>query len=840
MAVFIAAANGNLSSAAGVWGTVETTAANAFLRSTANSTATTTAYVESVAFTPGPITTDGIGILVRDRVASPTGTISVRLATGGATVAGTEVTINVSDIDRAGTGAEQAPGDYFFKFADPVLLVAATAYTVSIKSSVNGEVTVYRNATAGNWSRMVRTTTLGNPGAGDDWHVLGEWTAAGTKTNRTVTMDETAAVDYGSGSTDIGTPTITVGKGGTLVSGLAAATNYVLQMSTCMRVWQGGIFNIGTVGGELPRGSTFTLQFDCAADGDFGLVNEGQCNWQGLSYTAGKNVVQCKLNTDEAAAQTVWGVDTDTGWPNAATVWIASTTRTATQTEERILNGAAGASTITVTVGLTNAHSGTSPTQAEIILIDRPITIKSLSATAMAYVLNNLSGQMDADWVRFQNLGVTTDLKRGLQLRPQAAYGGVVNLNYCGVDDFEQYGIDIGSGSLQAENVTIRNTTISSNFAAAMNAGVYVEAGTGTIVLDTVTVLGLFGGSGNRNGFDFEVNPNLTATNLVAQGCVNGIQIQAGTLDAGTFSNLTCHSNTNAGLKLLNSGRVYVTNVSLWRNNGAVGGLDVGTGWYTIDGGQIFGNGTAGNLNNITASTTISLLRLRNLTVAGDTTFSVDRGFLFSQGSEFVRVFFENCDFSPTSGIFVAHAAEDIFLGADNYELTFIDTPLRAAQEIDTGSAGTTGMSFIAYQRRDGTTNVHRTEWPVWGTIERDTTVYHTASPSQRLTPVSGGATPNWRFQSSSKIKPVASGGTASIEVWVRKDATYTGSAPRLMMKSNPAIGVDADLLLVTHTFPAGDWEKLTGTTPVATEAGAAVFFVDCDGSGFINVDDWR
>lgn len=836
MAVYIASADGNLSSAGAVWGTVETAAANAFLRSTANSTALTTAYVESVAFTPGAITIDAIGVLVLSRIASPTGTISVRLAQAGATVAGTEVTINVSDIESTAASG-QAAGDYLFKMAAPVLLVAATAYTVSAKCSVNGEVTLYRNATAGNWSRMVRTTTLGNPGAADDWHVLGEWTAAGTKTNRVVTIDETVAVDYGSGSTDIATPTITVGKGGTLQSGVAAATNYVLRMSACMRVWQGGIFNIGTVGGEIPRGSTSTLEFDCTADGDFGLVIEGQCNWQALSYTAGKNVVQCKLNTDEAAAQTVLGVDTDTGWPNASTIWVASTTRTATQTEERILNGAAGATTITVTAGLTNAHSGTSPTQAEVILIDRPITIKSVSATAMSYVLVNFSGQLDADWVRFQNLGVTTDLKRGLQVRPNTAYGGVVTLDYCGVDDFEQFGINIGSGTVGAENVTINNTTISSNIAAAQQAGLYVEVTTGTIVLNTVTVLGLFGGSGNRIGFDIEPAPNLTATNLVAQGCVTGINLQTGTLDMGSYSGLTCHSNGGSGLVLTNSGWARVNTVAVWRNNGASGGISIGTGWYVIDGGQVFGNGTAGNLHNISASTTVSMCRLRNLTIAGDTTFSVDNGLFLSQGSEFIRFYIENCDFGPTSGIFVAHAAEDIFLGADNYEITLVDTVLRATQEIDTGSAAPGGDSFIAYQRQDGTTNVHQKQY-VTGTVAYDTSVFRTASPSEKLSPTAG--TLNHKLRSGVRRVPITSGETVSIGVYVRKTSTYNGNNARLVQLMNAAVGNNADTTIATHSAAADTWQLLSGTTAAAAEDGVCEFVVECDGTaGSVYTDDW-
>src|SRR5262245_14657592 len=96
MATYIARADGVLSAAA-TWGTCSAVA-TALLDSEAGNTATTTAYVESVAFTPGAVTIDGIAVKIRSRVSSPTGTFSVRLAQAGATVAGTEVIVNASDI----------------------------------------------------------------------------------------------------------------------------------------------------------------------------------------------------------------------------------------------------------------------------------------------------------------------------------------------------------------------------------------------------------------------------------------------------------------------------------------------------------------------------------------------------------------------------------------------------------------------------------------------------------------------------------------------------------------------------------------------------------------------
>lgn len=94
MAYLIAAANGNWTAAA-TWGSVDATS---LLDSEAANTATTTAYVESSTFTPGAITIDGLAIKVSHRAVVATGTFSCRLAVAAVLVAGTETTINVSDM----------------------------------------------------------------------------------------------------------------------------------------------------------------------------------------------------------------------------------------------------------------------------------------------------------------------------------------------------------------------------------------------------------------------------------------------------------------------------------------------------------------------------------------------------------------------------------------------------------------------------------------------------------------------------------------------------------------------------------------------------------------------
>ena len=406
MAQLLSIATGN-ASAAGTWGLVDATS---FVSSTETAVVLTTSRVGVTTFTPGAITVAGIAVKLAVRTGT-TGTITVDLDQGGSLVAGTDVTINVSDLPVAAT-ADLNGGWHYFQFASPVTLLAATAYAVKCKTSSSSQVSLF--ATSGsNWSRCLVTTTTQAPVAGDDMIICGKYTGAGASTSYTVTWNITATTDFGStptASNSLLAPGICVCNKGTLSVGTTAATNYNMKMSNSIIVYTGGTLNFGTTGTPMPRDSTFTLQFDCGANVDYGLTirNLGTFNAQGLSRTSGKNIYYCLLNTDEAVNQTTLGVDTDTGWLDNDVIAVASTTRTYSQTESGALNGNAGASSLTVdgfagvAGGLAFAHSGTSPTQAEVILLTRNVEIKGASAALQAYVVFAATATVDCDWTAFK------------------------------------------------------------------------------------------------------------------------------------------------------------------------------------------------------------------------------------------------------------------------------------------------------------------------------------------------------------------------------------------------------------------------------------------------------
>lgn len=851
MAHRIAIATGNWLTA-GTWGAVDAT--SLLDSQTGNFTiATAAAWSSGANFTPGAITIDGIAVKIATRAASPSGTMSVRLfnVTGGAAVAGTTVTINVSDIDddqgTAGSGNEGCSiGWYFFQFAAPVLLLAATNYRVEAQSSAATQVNLFRDATANNMSRMLRTTTTGAPAAGDSMFVLGLWTAAATKTDVTVTMNETANTDYGSASTTLAS--IGISKGGTLSYDTTAASNFLMRLSGLLQVWLSGTLSIGTSGTPIPRDSTAVLEFDCATTGDFGLISWGTVNVQGQSRTSGKNVSWTLLTADYTAGGTSLTVQDDTGWLNADEFGIASTSRTNTDGEAGSLTAGAGASTLTVgALGVNHGGSASSGVQAEILLLSRNVQIRSTLSSAGAYCITEATSTADIDWTMFRYIYGSTAAKSGFVVNNTS---GSVAVDHCLMRDSATNGRHwYLNGTI---SVTWSNLTCWLSAAVGIHSWLNVTSTvTGTITINGFLAVCDSNTAGTSHITWSQGGGSFTMTNLyLSGGNQNGFVISsaAGASVPVSVTTGSIHAITGQMVSVSQASAFWTwTSVNFWRTNGSAVG-DGGTCFgasasdWTFNGCKWFGNTN----NGLVLYNPSSLMRARfmNCLWAGDSSFAQARGINITEANAVFDARFENCTFGVATGIYVAHSTSDIGTSASltnlHGQMVFVNSTLASATEFDTNlTAAMRGRYMIARHRKDGTTNTHERYFPRLGTIAYETTTFRTASPSEKMTP--SGAASLMRLQSSVKRVAVGSGQAATFNVYVQKDGSYTGSAPRLVLKANPALGIDNDTVLDTLSVGSGTWEQLTGSSsPVAEEDGVLEAYVDCDGSaGNVFIDDW-
>lgn len=831
MAIRAAAATGNLTTA-GTWGLVDqsSTTGSSYINSETGTDTLTTAFSGTVSavfsWSSGAPTIDGIGIKISNRTGT-TGTISVHLEVATVEVAGTLVTINMADLPAIVTASING-GWAFFKFASPVALANATSYSVAAKTSTGSMCNVYRDGTTDNLSRYLRTTATGAPAAGDDMIVVGEYTGAGTSNALTVTMDETATTDYGAASTSTVTPALAIGQGGTLTYGATAATAYILKLSGNLIVYANGVLSMGTTGTPCPRDSTMKLNFDCGTAGDFGWItrNLGTRIMQGQSRTSGKNIYYCKLNTDEAVNSISLGVDTDTGWLDNDEVAVATTTQTRTQSEKGTLNGNAGASSLTVDGfagaggGLANAHSGTSPTQAEVILLTRNVRVFGASTSVTAFIRDEASSTVDVDWAEHYWLGANLAGKQGIDVNTTSA--GSWSMQFSSMHDHT-----IGA----ARGVAFAGTTGSCAYSDNVSYSVHADH------LNVVATSGAHTIS-NNIGITSTTNPSYIFSigdmgstftlNTAVGGLSGGISLSEVTKATGTVNNLIAHGNAGSGLILNGFGgvaRSVLSTLTLWRN--AAGGLSITGSLFnaTISTVTAFGNGT----NNVSVALggAVASVDFDAFTLNGDTTFATTNGFNFSgsgQGVAGCRLL--NSSLGVASGIYTAHT-NDISVGNINY-LDFVlhNTKLASGVEVLSQTNMIPG-SRIASQKHDQTAGLHKT-WKREGTLAIETGTTHTGSQAMSMTPNSS-ATSTTKFESSSFFAAVANGATVTPTVYLYKSAAYDGNQPRLVLKRNDALGVTSDTVLVTYASGTGSWNAISGATPAATDDGVFEFVIDCD-----------
>lgn len=807
-------ASGNFSAAA-TWRLVDPTS---FLESITNTSGSTTSFVSSSAFTPGAITIDGIGLYISTRTGSPSGTFSVQLAIAGVLVTGTLVTTNASDFDAPPTTA--GLGWYFFKFAAPVTLLAATAYTVQIKTSVNTTVTLYRDATTGNWSRFLRTTTTQAPAAGDQTFIQGAWTAAGAQTAYAVTMD----LD-GSGTTNLGN--IEISKGGTLQYGVTASTTYWLQMQGNITQWPSSIFTMGTVGTPMPITSIGWLIFNNTVNVQWGLTISSNANFQACGVTLSND--RALLTADAGVGTTTLTTNVSTGWKSGDTIAIASTSRVNTESEELVLSGDATGTSIPI-AATSFAHSGTSPTQAEVIYTRRNVRIVGVTGSLQGYINILNSSTVDMRWMEVSRMGSATTLKRGIDVGTTT--GSFTMMNCCLRSFTVVNSIGLNLGQSANNNITISDTFFFSMASSCISTNAVATTGLAISITNCIAMLNASAGLYTINNckITFTGNKAISATTV-------GFTLTDTTYDGtGTINNLTAHSNLTVGIQfssLIPTVKMAggLSTFTSWRN-GTFGMATAATYSMVIDTATLFGNGTA----NFTSNGATHSCLFKSITMNAGVTTTCPVGLAISSASPITDSYFDNCNFGVTQ----THATGDIsFLTS-----TFADVAFRNCNFNSTTTVANQGNmvwnSQIKILRLNTTAGNHKT-FKKFGTLLPDSTIFNVSTPSTRLTPNSA----TQKLESSGIKLTVQSGQTAMVTVYLRKsvvgDGTaYNGNQPRLIVKANPALGYAADVVLLTADNSCnGAFVLYSGTIAAPTDNAVVEIVTDCDGTtGWLNVDD--
>lgn len=821
MANFIAIADGNLTTGSTWVTTSGATNANLVSTSTSNN-ALTTGNLDSATFVPAGSAIQYIAVRLALRAAgSPTNTLTVHLRNSTTSTDVLSWTLNVSDLPECNT-TDDAGGW--------VLLYASSSHTPNgtdsylirmTLSATTTAVNFYTNGTNYNWQRLIGLTTTGAPGAGDDMYIAGWYDNTSnpcTTATRSITMDQTAATDYGSNNTNSRVAGMSISKGGTLA--FPTAANSLLQLSGACVIFSGGTLSIGTTGTPVGATYTATLQFDCGSNEAFGLFAKKGSTvsavWAG--YTKSWTL----LTADAAISATSLSVADSTGWKDGDSIVIATTDQTSSHSESRTLNGDAGASSITITAGLTYAHDGdtTNKYQAEIINLTRGVTIKALNTSYRTYCI--VKGTGTFRWVRFDVIGGATN--KGVNVSQNNDF----ELTNCAFTNDNSTAIYFPDYGEYTNTISIQNNVFYETIAGASAQLIanYTVGFRGTITISYNVCIT----TSNISTYVLDLNDGAITFNYNrcignASSSYSTIRLTSNYHGFSPTGNII-HSGAN-GLSLEGdfSYDLTVEDTHIWRMT---------TTGLLILGGQIksyvFNNlKITGCDRCIWMQGTVDNIQFNDSYFVGDTTYATDEVlYYYADSLAITNIVFNNCYNDLTSGIWVPtnYALFGLASFYSLYQIVWRGSPIK------NNYSSQSNLSPSSYFRSSTTTGGHKTICKS-GMIEKDTSTVGGKTNLIKMTPQSSTvklSTDAGNLFSTLNI-PVALAATPAISIYVRKTTGYNGNAPRLILRSNPSMGVDIDTVLDTLSVGVDTWEALTYTLPAAPIKGMYQIAVDCDGT---------
>lgn len=769
----------------------------------ANGSNTTTSYVYSVAFT----VTNGVvieGVMLYCQRLNTTGTVSVTLSDDNGVTATREVTVNASDLPSALSWV-------FFKFGSTLTGDGGTDYRVGVKASSAGNAQFWRSPTAGDWARYLRTNTTATAGGADVTFICDEWTAAATKTDIEVTMNSTASTAYGE---------CNIGAGGVLSYGTAASTNYILDLAGNLNVWGDGTLNIGTSGTRIPSTSTALLEFTNAVNVDRGL--EVRAGGTANLYGATKTTTQTLLTADAASGQKVVTVGSTTGWVANDVIALASTTRTAAESEKATISTVDSETQITTVANLTATHHGVAPYQGEVVNLTRNVKVRGTSQSLCAYVNCADTSNFTAEYAEFYWLGSSTTNKRGIDTAT-----GTFSMKFCSMYDYN-------------------STLFAAMLRSSATAGsIIIEDCVAYVSTSNHTSLQILATSGSpsfqRNWWVTVGPPNGPAQFADIGGTIKDNRFVGCTLQfvelaatVGTIKDNVQHSAPSNGVLIAQDCIGTFDGLITWRNN--VGIRANGSGFEIINSSS-YHNATVNSIyvhTGGTGSTTVGILH-KNCTFNGGSGAGLSQTASQVSISGAVNCVYDSCTFGnvQTATSFLDGGSVLRLTEATFRNCTINDSIVISGQSNLLAYSEFT--SAIKFDKLNSTSGNHRT-YKRYGQTQADQSTFRTAAPSEALLP----NTASLKLPSGSKKFAVASGTTATVSVYVRKSATYNGNQPRLIVKANSIAGITTDTVLDTMSVGTGTWEQLTGTTATVSDDCVLEVYVDCDGTaGTVNVDDW-
>lgn len=811
------------------WKTIDSTS---YLDATTSAAYATAAYTATQNFTPGAITVEGVALRLQFINATPAGTFNVQLWNATDAVQAALVTCNVADLATIGVKSLGPNGWVYFKFSSPVTLIAAKAYQVRVLSSSTTQVSIYRDATVNNWSRLLVTSTTGSVAATDGLYMGGNIDGAGSVNTIAPTFDNTATTVFNS---------LKIGYGCSMTCQNSASTNYNLYTTAQSQI--SGSFEIGNSGARINSTSSFTWECQsAAAAGNSIIVGSGGT----LRAFGATKTRMARAAANFSAGATSITTDISTGWKNGDLIGIGATSRGATPlVETKALTADAVGTTLTI-AAVTNLKLGTAPTQAPLINLTSNINFRGSSAVNTFYMsLSGVNATLDLDSITCRFLGSVSAGFRGIGIAA-LSQNNTFRVNSCAFYDLHASCITIeaNASTAQAGIIESTNNVQYGGLSHAYNTAATLSAGFTSAKITGNWIIGCVGGSSiSINSADrrFDVQDNLVngsvgTTNFSIATSVNAYSWSQGIISGNRAE---CTAAVGFIMSLVNTN---ASNFTAYRCNTYGFQLPL-VADTRIDGVTSFGHVTGSFI--ITASAIMCDVLIDNADIQAGVTETCPRGLLTSASCLLKNFVFSNSGF----GTVTPHAAGgDIILVAFTMgDIILIDSTLGSTSQVVLQTALTRGSS-VRIQKSGGVAGTNKAWWRQGLTVT-DSAIYDPSTPgsTQSLRATPSSATEDLYFPIGRVGIPAGSGATITMKVRksvIGDGAAYNGNQAKIIMLANAAAGssFDTGQVVMTSTNAAnGAWETLTYTIPTVSDSTALEFWGQVGGTtGWVNFDVLR
>lgn len=758
-------------------------------------------FLSSVAFSiPSTETIQGV-MLVVAKGSTPTNPCTVGLYAGGTTL--TSVTVPVASIPSSFSWL-------YFPFPSAITGTGTNGYTIQMYNATPSNVIIYYNGpflAKDVYRLLVTTTTTSSPGS-----VSPLFYGGNISTPTTLTLDDTTGATAYNG--------LSICYNGKAAVATGTNKTYNHQFAGNIIVYGGGELDVGTTVTPFPMSSKSTIQFQCTTPAQYGLYVYDGATWS--TQPAALKYPYLMMAADGAVGATTMlltGVST-CNWSVGDIVAVAPTGTVNTQygtTTLLTLSGTTGIASFTP--ALVYFHSGTSPTQAEVIDTTRNIVFKGASAANGAYItLQNASTcpvyGSEFTWLRPSATSNVTCVYIGTGFSNNSVSG--VDVEYCSFHDNDTVsGYILGYIFVGFTNVNFSNNVF---YGGATN--IVAIGGVGPVIMNNNCSIG--GTAGAYGSIGTAVPSTIMTNNHVSGSTAYGLYIypaSSNTLVSSVVSGNVCHNNAIGMAVGGYSGTV--SNCTLWGNTS---GLTLGVGaiyttqqckWFNFNNMTIFGNKTVsieiGGFYNCV---------FNNLSEnAGTYPWICPVGIYGDISGPSYMDSFVNSTFGGTHSIGAFSGLNGVspiaLVGINCYNCTFTPPEFGNQTSLITGSS-------INSSRHNGVLGAYKS-CQSSGSTQSDNVIYNAIDCpiSERVVPLSATS----KMTSQLRKFNVQGGQTASPYCFIRQslpsdsglstpssgtapgfggNCTYNGNPIRFMVAASQLAGITTNTVLATYTPVTG------------------------------------